>query len=75
MEVAGCFLMLVPIYTSVCYHIPEDQSLNTDSCQNLKFHILAPSYTVCDPISDILLSRTFWKPAVFQHKYITVSTK
>jgi hypothetical protein len=57
MEVAGCFVMLVPIYTSVHYHIPEDQILDTDNCQNLKFHILVPSYTVCDPILDILLSK------------------
>jgi hypothetical protein len=51
MEVAGCFVMLVTIYTSVHYHVPEDQSLETDSCQILKFHILVPSHRVCDPIS------------------------
>jgi hypothetical protein len=64
-EVAGCFVMLVAIYTSIRYQIQEDRRLNTDTCLNLKFHISVLLYRVCSPISDMLLCRMFCKPAVF----------
>jgi hypothetical protein len=31
--------MLVPFYKSRRYHILEDHSLDTDSCENFRYHI------------------------------------